>query len=276
MVGAGGRCGGIGGPVVGWCCPPSHRPPGAVAGGADRGAGAGGRGPRGAGTLTLSAGTPARCSERVPRAGVPGTRPRSRRAQPPPIHHPGTMSRTTQRDDLSVHRHGEHGENAESPQQIPAKGWFAVSKRAWAEAKDDQVPLLAAGVAFKAFLAIFPALTAAFLVWSLFGDPQTITNQINGISAIPDAARNLVIDQVETLAGQKSSRRDHRRRRGPAGAVERLERGPEPHGGDQHRLRRGGDARFRQAQGHRLAADPRRHRLHAAGHRASSPSRPSW
>lgn len=112
------------------------------------------------------------------------------------------MSKTTQRDDLSVDRHGE---NADSPQQIPAKGWLAVTKRAWGEAKDDQVPLLAAGVAFKAFLAIFPALTAAFLIWGIFGNTQNITDQINGISAIPEAARQLVTQQVQTVASGKSA-----------------------------------------------------------------------
>ncbi|WP_432504115.1 YihY/virulence factor BrkB family protein [Kineococcus arenarius] len=119
------------------------------------------------------------------------------------------MSRTTQRngtgsDELSV-QHGEHGEKAESPQQIPAKGWLQVSKRAWGEASDDQVPLLAAGVAFKAFLAIFPALTAAFLLWSLFGNPDQITNQINQISAIPAEARSLVTSQVEHVSENKAS-----------------------------------------------------------------------
>ena len=112
------------------------------------------------------------------------------------------MSKMTQRDDLSVDRHGE---NADSPQQIPARGWLAVTKRAWGEAKDDQVPLLAAGVAFKAFLAIFPALTAAFLIWGIFGNTQNITDQINGISAIPEAARQLVTDQVKTVATGKST-----------------------------------------------------------------------
>ncbi|MEZ0493570.1 YihY/virulence factor BrkB family protein [Kineococcus sp. TBRC 1896] len=117
------------------------------------------------------------------------------------------MSRTTQRDDPTVQHEGrgDHGERAESPQQIPRRGWFAVTKRAWAEAKDDQVPLLAAGVAFKAFLAIFPALTAAFLVWGIFGNTQTIADQINGIEAIPDAARDLVVNQVRTISDGKSA-----------------------------------------------------------------------
>jgi membrane protein len=112
------------------------------------------------------------------------------------------MSRTTRRDDLTVNRHGE---NAESPQQIPAKGWLAVSKRAWGEAKEDLVPLLAAGVAFKAFLAIFPALTAAFLIWGIFGDTQSIVDQIKGISAIPEAAKSLVTGQVQNIASGKST-----------------------------------------------------------------------
>ncbi|WP_245885219.1 YihY/virulence factor BrkB family protein [Kineococcus rhizosphaerae] len=112
------------------------------------------------------------------------------------------MSRTTHRDDVSVHHHGE---DADSPRQIPSRGWLAVSKRAWAEAKEDQVPLLAAGVAFKAFLAIFPALTAAFLVWGIFGDTNSIKDQINGIQAIPQAARDLVVQQVTTVADGKSA-----------------------------------------------------------------------
>ncbi|MEZ0163791.1 YihY/virulence factor BrkB family protein [Kineococcus sp. LSe6-4] len=117
------------------------------------------------------------------------------------------MSKTTQRDDLSVQHggHVDHGERADSPQQIPPKGWFAVTKRAWAEAKGDQVPLLAAGVAFKAFLAIFPALTAAFLIWGIFGNTDNIAEQINGIEAIPEAARDLVVGQVQQVSDGKST-----------------------------------------------------------------------
>jgi len=108
---------------------------------------------------------------------------------------------TTHRDDVSVN----HGKDADSPQEIPAKGWFQVSKRAWREAKDDLVPLLAAGVAFKAFLAIFPALTAAFLIWGLVSSPAQITQQINGITAIPEAARNIVGDQLTNVSNNPQS-----------------------------------------------------------------------
>ena len=59
------------------------------------------------------------------------------------------------------------GGKAERPSEIPAGGWKQVAKRGWKEAKADQVPLLAAGVAFYAFLGIFPALIAIVSIYGL-------------------------------------------------------------------------------------------------------------
>ena len=76
----------------------------------------------------------------------------------------------------------------------------AVPRPAPKEAKADQVPLLAAGVAFYAFLAIFPALIAIVSIYGLFADPSTITNQLNSLTAaLPDQARQVITDQVTAL-----------------------------------------------------------------------------
>ena len=92
------------------------------------------------------------------------------------------------------------GGRAERPTEIPARGWIQVAKRGWKEAKADQVPLLAAGVAFYAFLAIFPALIAIVSIYGLFADPSTITNQLNSLTAaLPDQARQVITDQVTAL-----------------------------------------------------------------------------
>lgn len=81
-----------------------------------------------------------------------------------------------------------------------------VAKRGWKEAKSDQVPLLAAGVAFYAFLGIFPALIAIVSIYGLFADPSTISNQLNSVtSALPDQARQVITDQVTTLASRRST-----------------------------------------------------------------------
>ena len=52
------------------------------------------------------------------------------------------------------------GVGAEKPTQIPLRGWKQIVKRAWAENKADNMPIIAAGVAFWGFLAVFPALIA--------------------------------------------------------------------------------------------------------------------
>ncbi|MGH3333400.1 MAG: YihY/virulence factor BrkB family protein, partial [Nocardioidaceae bacterium] len=56
------------------------------------------------------------------------------------------------------------GSHATGPGEIPKRGWLQITRRAWKEAKADQVPLLAAGVAFFAFLSLFPAIIAAVMV----------------------------------------------------------------------------------------------------------------
>jgi membrane protein len=98
------------------------------------------------------------------------------------------------------------GGKAERPTEIPARGWLQVVKRGWKEAKADQVPLLAAGVAFYAFLAIFPALIAVVSIYGLFADPSTIANQLNSLTAtLPDAARQVITDQVTALSMRRQT-----------------------------------------------------------------------
>ncbi|MEU4292615.1 hypothetical protein AB0E63_30705 [Kribbella sp. NPDC026596] len=73
-----------------------------------------------------------------------------------------------------VRRPDVPGVDADKPTEIPAAGWWQVIRRAWAEAKADQVPLLAAGVAFFGFLSLFPAVVAAVLAYGLVADPSQI------------------------------------------------------------------------------------------------------
>ncbi len=91
---------------------------------------------------------------------------------------------------------GVPGGNADKPSEVPVKGWLQIAKRGLAEAKADQVPLLAAGVAFYAFLAIFPALVAAVIIYGLVADPATIADQIGQIPGLPAAVKELVTAQL--------------------------------------------------------------------------------
>jgi membrane protein len=108
---------------------------------------------------------------------------------------------TTTQKDVEV-----PGGKAKRPTEVPARGWLQVAKRGWKEAKADQVPLLAAGVAFYAFLSIFPALIAIVSIYGLFADPATITNQLNSMTAaLPEQAKQVITDQVTSLASRRST-----------------------------------------------------------------------
>lgn len=87
------------------------------------------------------------------------------------------------------------------PTRIPPRRWLALARRGWQEASAEQVSLLAAGVAFYGFMALFPALIAFTLVWGLFADPDTIADQTSGLlGTLPPAAATFLADQLHELA----------------------------------------------------------------------------
>src|SRR5215207_8358635 len=92
------------------------------------------------------------------------------------------------------------GVQADRPSEIPKAGWIQIVKRAWKEAKRDAVPLLAAGVAFYAFLAIVPTLIALIMLYGLVSDPAQVAEQVESFSAaLPAEAATLLTDQMEQL-----------------------------------------------------------------------------
>jgi membrane protein len=98
----------------------------------------------------------------------------------------------------------ERGRQAESPRQIPAKGWRDIALRVKREASEDNVSIIAAGVAYYGFLAIFPALAAVILIYGLFADPSAVQHNIASLSAIPSDVRDMLSQQLTNLARQSN------------------------------------------------------------------------
>lgn len=93
------------------------------------------------------------------------------------------------------------GTEADQPTQVPPAGWRQVLTRAWKGAKEDHVPLLSAGVAFFAFLSIFPALIALLSVYGLVASPQEAAQQVQSFAtALPQGAQQLISSQVTSVA----------------------------------------------------------------------------
>jgi membrane protein len=77
---------------------------------------------------------------------------------------------------------------------------FAVLKRVKAEVKEDNVGLLAAGVAFYAMLAIFPAIIAVVTVYGMVADPDQVKTQVGELAkSLPAGADELLEDQLTNV-----------------------------------------------------------------------------
>ncbi|HEX8466455.1 MAG TPA: YihY/virulence factor BrkB family protein [Allosphingosinicella sp.] len=84
--------------------------------------------------------------------------------------------------------------------------WWQVLLRTWKEAGDDNVGLLAAGVAFYAFLAFVPLLAATVLVYGLAAEPQTVAEHIQALfGVLPRDAAALIGDQLKSLTDSPDS-----------------------------------------------------------------------
>jgi membrane protein len=97
------------------------------------------------------------------------------------------------------------GGHAERPQDIPASGWWQILRRAFAEGSKDNVSMLAGGVAFFGFLAIFPALIALVSLYGLVADPAQAAQTLESLtSGLPESARPLVADQLQAVVTSSS------------------------------------------------------------------------
>jgi len=83
----------------------------------------------------------------------------------------------------------------------PARsGWGRIVANFWAELDHDHISVMAAGVAFYAFLSIFPAMSALISIYGLAADPQIIERQVAVMSGLlPQAGLNLLSDQLHAL-----------------------------------------------------------------------------
>ena len=84
--------------------------------------------------------------------------------------------------------------------------WKRLPGRLKGRMDDHRLTLVAAGVAFYAFLALAPTLVAAVSVYSLFADPADIAGQVQDrAAALPQEAQALLTQQLMSLATTSSA-----------------------------------------------------------------------
>lgn len=77
---------------------------------------------------------------------------------------------------------------------------IAAALRLYRRTEQAELSLIAAGVAFFGFLAIFPAVAAVIAIWGALSDPSVIRTEIALLrQVLPPEAHSLIIGQVEAL-----------------------------------------------------------------------------
>lgn len=105
-----------------------------------------------------------------------------------------------------AHAEADRGRLAAKPSDIPARGWRDILRRTFGRLSEDNLSIVAAGMAFYAFTAMVPALAATIAIYALLNDPATVTGQIESMShVLPEQARPILHDQLVRLTADNQS-----------------------------------------------------------------------
>jgi membrane protein len=102
-------------------------------------------------------------------------------------------------------RHGEtgRGRSAETPSEIPARGWKDILWRVYRGVSENRILLVAAGVTFYALLAIFPGIAALISIYGLFADPASVASHLDAMANVaPGGAIDILREEMTRLASQ--------------------------------------------------------------------------
>jgi len=95
---------------------------------------------------------------------------------------------------------------AEKAPEPKAATLWQISKNVVARISKDNLTLVAAGVAFYAMTAIFPAIAAFVSIYGLFADPNAVQQQISGFAGLlPANSLKLITDALQSFASKSTS-----------------------------------------------------------------------
>jgi len=98
------------------------------------------------------------------------------------------------------------GRDATTPRQIPRPGWRDIALRVKEKVGKDNVSIVAAGVAFYALMAIFPALIALISLYGWFADPMQVEQQTAFLAGVlPQNVQSLLSTQMKDIARHAES-----------------------------------------------------------------------
>jgi membrane protein len=106
--------------------------------------------------------------------------------------------------DRSEPRHW--GNRSDGDAARPCASRWDVLRLLWEKLTTNHLTMLAAGVAFYAFLSLFPGLVALVSLYGLVADPADVERHIASLTdVLPDEGRRLVSYQLRSIAANSST-----------------------------------------------------------------------
>ncbi|MET0660091.1 MAG: YihY/virulence factor BrkB family protein, partial [Steroidobacteraceae bacterium] len=100
----------------------------------------------------------------------------------------------------------DRGRDARTPREIPGKGWLDILLRVKTELAQDNVSLIASGLALYALLAAFPALAAAVSIYGLFASPGDVAQQMQQFGGfLPAEGQQILQRQLQQLSAHNDN-----------------------------------------------------------------------
>src|SRR3954470_9768270 len=107
--------------------------------------------------------------------------------------------------DLARAREPGRGREANTPEQIPPRGWRDILWRVFWSISADRIFSTSGGVAFFALLAVFPGIAAIVSVYGLFADASTISRHLSLLSGfLPNGVLKLISDTLVFRQGNQT------------------------------------------------------------------------
>lgn len=94
----------------------------------------------------------------------------------------------------------DRGRHAEKPHEVPKQGWLDILVRTAKQFSADNLVIVAAGVAFFAFVAVVPSLAASIGIYGLVLDPNQVSQQITSFAEVlPQEVLPLLREQLTRI-----------------------------------------------------------------------------
>jgi len=101
----------------------------------------------------------------------------------------------------AARRESDRGRNADAPVEVPKKGWLDVLWRTKQQLNEDNLSIVAAGVAFYGFVAVVPSLAVLIAIYALMADASELSQQLAWLSrVVPAEIMPMLEEQITRIA----------------------------------------------------------------------------